>query len=290
MHLKNRQNMSSRGNHPNIIQTAMNNTRLVSKCGEKINIRAENALQDLTNVLNRINQKRIMFKAADQLDGSDQAGRNDLQKSNKNDEKGKEDQDEDAELASPNQVPRKQDTFPQSSLSDSDKLRRQILGSIQRESGTLSRLRLENAQLKQLLHENQVVLEFILSKYRKKILARIDEHDAISSNLVDQHQTPQIESLQAANIHLSNRMVQMEQLYDSAVAPKYTKTILDQMERIRALQVQRNNLVDLLNISKHFGSFNIREEDDPRVCMMDDSANGLCSTLKRSTSKTSPST
>lgn len=197
------------------IQSIINNAKNLSKSYEKNAVSSENLILQISNVFEDINRS-CSHKSAN--DGKIVNGQ-------------------------PNEQ--------QTSASKPHSL---VIYTIQRESNQVHKLRCENLVLKQHLEEYEFALELIMSKYRRKMLKLLDDGEKCQTNIIDQHDCQRRVEQQAKVIHLTNRLQEMDHIYTQQVNPLLEKTIVQQKQLLKELLVEHKGLVELLNISKQFGS------------------------------------
>lgn len=116
--------------------------------------------------------------------------------------------------------------------------------------------------LKQLLLEHQVAFEFILSRYRSKVLDLLECVERRPQNVIDQLECDDRQAEKAKIVHLSNRFLDLARKYKEVIGPTSEREILAQIETISELEVERDGLAELYRISKQFGSLHPPEEED----------------------------
>ena len=126
-----------------------------------------------------------------------------------------------------------------------------ILGS-QLENQRIQSLEHENRELSISLAEHQSALELIMNKYREQVLVMIKENGS-NIPLPSSYSQPSEKELQLSEqIEEMALVMRKSALIDENLAVK-------EIETMRSLQVENDNLRQLLNISNHTGSENKRE-------------------------------
>ena len=113
------------------------------------------------------------------------------------------------------------------------------------------------------LQEYEFVLELIMSKYRRLILALLQTSNRCHQNILKKHENRQKDRTKSNIITATTNLQQLIEIFNQKIAPYNEEILLKQTEQLEMLRVEYKGLIELYRISKEFGSL-IKAENRPK--------------------------